>query len=48
MSIILESGENSRLWESKEENTLLNLLSILTIGPLIIFHYYGVSKSNKK
>jgi len=48
LSIILESGENSGLWESKEGNTSLNLLSILTIGLLIIFHYHGVSKSNKK
>ena len=48
MSIILEPGEIFWLWESNKGNTLLNLLSILMIGPLISSLWQEVSKSNKK
>ena len=47
VSIILEPGENSWLWGSKEENTLLDLLSMPIIGPLISFLWQGVSESSE-
>ena len=40
LSIIQEPEENSGLNRLKEENTLLNLLSISIMGPLIFSYWY--------
>ena len=45
MSIRWEPGENSLLKGSKEGKILLNLLSMLTIGPLIFKCWLAVSVS---
>ena len=46
MSIRWDPGTNSLLKELKEENFLLNLLSMSTIGPLINKHWFKVRVSN--
>ena len=46
ISISQEPGENSLLKGSNEGKTSLNLLSMLTIGPLIFKYWLSVNKSN--
>ena len=48
LSIILEPEENSELNGLKKGNTLLNLLSIFTIGLLIFSCWCWVRESNER